>query len=74
MNFRGFAKTAESTLSEIEENLLENKHLFSVFSERMIAIRGAAEQLELAKISHIAGLGEEIAVKGASADRRPASS
>lgn len=67
----GFAETAETTLSEIEQDLLGNKGLFSVFSQRMIAIRGTAQQLNLPHIAEIAGLGEEIAVKGASAETRP---
>ncbi len=67
----GFANTAEETLKKIEEDLEGNKHLFSVFSARMIAIRGTADQLSLPKIAHIAGLGEEIAVKGADAPSRP---
>jgi hypothetical protein len=68
----GFAATAEKTLEKIEEDLEGNKGLFSVFSQRMIAIRGTADQLSLAHIAHIAGLGEEIAVKGIDAASRPA--
>ncbi len=67
----GFADEAEKTLKHIEENLEENKGSFSVFTSRMIAIRGAAEQLELPRVAEIAGLGEEIAVKGTSAETRP---
>lgn len=67
----GFASTAESTLNEIEKDLEGNKGLFSVFSERMFAIRGTAQQLELPNIADIAGLGEEIALKGAHAGTRP---
>jgi len=66
----GFAVTAEKTLKEIESDLVNNKTLFSVFSERMLAIRGTAEQLLLSHIAHIAGLGEEISVKGAVAASR----
>jgi len=67
----GFAKTAEGTLNEIEKDLEANKRLFSVFSERMFTIRGTAQQLELPHIANIAGLGEEIALKGSHADTRP---
>jgi hypothetical protein len=66
----GFAVTAENTLKEIESDLENKKNLLSVFSERMLAIRGTAQQLYLANIAHIAGLGEEISVKGASASSR----
>ncbi len=67
----GFAEIAENTLSMIEKNLIANKGLFSVFSERMFAIRGTSQQLNLPKIAHIAGLAEEIAIKGAVSDSRP---
>lgn len=67
----GFAATAENTLSEIEKDLLGNKSLFSVFFQRMVAIRGTAQQLNLPEIAKIAGLGEEIAVKAQAAELRP---
>ena len=66
----GFANTAETTLKTIESNLEGQKHLFSVFSERMFAIRGTAQQLDLGEIAKIAGLGEEIAIKGTTAQSR----
>ena len=66
----GFADVAESTLKHIEEDLETNKGSFSVFTGRMIAIRGTAEQLQLPKVAVIAGLGEEIAVKGTAANTR----
>ena len=66
----GFAQTAEDTLKEIESDKEGNKGLFSVFSERMFTIRGTALQLNLPHIAHIAGLGEEIAIKGTTADSR----
>lgn len=66
-----FAKTAEETLTKIESDLEGNKALFSVFSERMFTIRGTAQQLNLPHVAHIAGLGEEIAIKGTTADSRP---
>src|SRR5690606_20463431 len=62
---------AETTLGTIEKDLEGNKGLFSVFSEKMLAIRGTARQLSLPHIAEIAGLGEEIAVKGAQAQTRP---
>jgi hypothetical protein len=71
LELSAFAQTAEETLKKIEGNLEENKGLFSVFSERMVAIRGTAEQLRLSHIAHIAGLSEEISVKGTSAQTRP---
>lgn len=67
----GFAATAETTLKKIEENLEGNKKLFSVFSERMFTIRASAQQLTLPDIAKIAGLGEEIAIKGETASTRP---
>ncbi len=67
----GFAATAEETLKKIESDLEGSKHLFSVFSERMFAIRGTAEQLSLPHIASIAGLAEEIAIKATSAETRP---
>ena len=66
----GFAVTAERTLDEIEKDLEGNKNLFAVFSERMFAIRGTAQQLELHHVAEIAGLGEEIAIKGQTAKTR----
>ncbi len=65
-----FANVAESTLAAIEQDLEGNKNKFSVFSERMFAIRGTAQQLSLSHIARIAGLGEEIAIKGAAAETR----
>lgn len=62
-----FADKAEDTLSLIEKNLELNKTLFSVFSEKMLAIRGTAQQLCLPHIANIAGLGEEIAYKAVNA-------
>lgn len=67
----GFAKVAEDTLTTIEKDMEGNKSLFSVFSERMLAIRGTAQQLKLPHIAHIAGLGEEISIKAAAAGTRP---
>lgn len=67
----GFARTAEDTLTKIETDLEGNKSLFSVFSERMFAIRGTAQQLELPHIAKIAGLSEEISIKGTTAESRP---
>ncbi|MGK5082366.1 hypothetical protein WDW37_03595 [Bdellovibrionota bacterium FG-1] len=66
----GFAKTAEETLTTIEGDLEGKKGLFSVFTERMIAIRGTAQQLSLPHIAHIAGLGEEISIKATTAETR----
>ncbi len=66
----GFAETAEQTLSKIEEDPDLNKSLFSVFQSRMFTIRGTAQQLSLSHIAEIAGLGEEIAVKGTTAEKR----
>lgn len=66
----GFAGTAEDTLRRIEEDMEANKGLFSVFYDRMLAIRGTAQQLNLPHIAQIAGLGEEIAFKASSAASR----
>jgi hypothetical protein len=65
-----FARTAEETLKKIESDLEGNKGLFSVFSERMLTIRGTAQQLGIQHVAHFAALGEEIAVKGAQAATR----
>ncbi|MGZ3689449.1 MAG: hypothetical protein ACXWPM_04425 [Bdellovibrionota bacterium] len=67
----GFARIAEDTLNKIQEDLEGNKSQFSVFSEKMVAIRGTAQQLQFPNIAHIAELGEEIAIKGSTADSRP---
>ena len=67
----GFAKTAGETLNKIEDAMEDNKHLFSVFTERMFAIRGTAQQLQLPDIAKLAGLGEEIAIKATNAQTRP---
>lgn len=63
----GFAHQAEETLTEIEKDMDSNKGLFAVFSERMFAIRGTAQQLSLEHIAEFAGMGEEIAIKAVSA-------
>ena len=65
-----FATVAEDTLKKIEEDKDGNKGLFSVFSARMVAIRGTALQLQLPHVAKIAGLGEEIAIKGTTASHR----
>jgi hypothetical protein len=66
----GFAKVAETTLSTIEQDLEGNKGHFNVFAERMFAIRGTAQQLNLPHVAHIAGLAEELAHKGTTAPSR----
>ena len=66
----GFAKTAEETLTLIEADMEANKGSFSIFQDRMFAIRGTAQQLALPNIATIAGLAEEIAIKGAVAAAR----
>jgi hypothetical protein len=66
-----FASTAEDTLKKIEADLEANKTLFSVFYERMFAIRGTAQQLHLPHIAHIAELSEEISMKATVAQTRP---
>ena len=66
----GFALIAETTLGEIEKDLEKNKGKFSVFSSKMLAIRGTSLQLKLPHIARIAGLGEEIAEKACTADTR----
>jgi hypothetical protein len=59
----GFAVEAENSLNKIAASGAESATEFTSFCERMIAIRGTAQQLELGDIAHIAGLGEEISVK-----------
>jgi hypothetical protein len=63
----GFAVEAEESLNKIANGESEAATEFTAFSQRMIAIRGTAQQLELTDIAHIAGLGEEISVKAAAA-------
>ena len=65
----GSVQKAEKTLTKIEEDKSANKNLFSFFSETMFTIRGATQQLSLPKISEIAGLAEELALKAAEAER-----
>jgi len=60
----GFAKDAEHALKRIEADPHGNKGEFNHFSEMMFAIRGTSMQLELPAVAEVAGLGEEIAVKG----------
>jgi len=66
-----FVKIAEDALKEIEADLIGNKEKFSIFSEKMFTIRGAAQQLELPEIKEIAGLAEEIGIKAQLADKKP---
>ncbi len=66
----GFAATAEKVLTAIEADMEGEKSQFSIFSEKMFAIRGTAQQLNLTEIAKIAGLGEEIAIKGTTAQSR----
>jgi chemotaxis protein histidine kinase CheA len=60
----GFASDAEKALKEIEADPHGNKGKFDQFSEMMIAIRGTSAQLGFSTIAEMAGLGEELAVKG----------
>jgi len=68
---QGFAATAEQTLNEIESALIEKRNLFRLFYEKMFAIRGTAQQLELPAIAQIAELGEEISLKATTTETRP---
>lgn len=60
----GFAGRAEGSLKKIEDDPHGHKGEFNQFSEMMIAIRGTAMQLGFEPIAEMAGLGEELAVKG----------
>ncbi len=62
----GFAVEAENSLNKIASGGSDSSVEFTSFCQRMIAIRGTAQQLELPDIAHIAGLGEEISVKAGS--------
>lgn len=64
-----FAQVAEGTLKVIERDGLAEKARFSIFVDRMIAIRGTAQQLGLGEIAKISGLGEEIACKAEKAEK-----
>lgn len=66
-----FARSAESTLSEVEKDLDANRPMLQGFAGMMLTIRGTAQQLGFDNVAHIATLGEEIAIKGAGADSRP---
>lgn len=66
----GFAKTAEETLEKIEKDKEANKGLFSVFTQRMVAIRGTAQQLNLPHVADISRLAEELSIKGTQAESR----
>lgn len=65
----GFATDAENALKRIESDPHGNKGEFTHFSEVMFTIRGTAMQLELPAVAEVAGLGEEIAVKGPSVEK-----
>lgn len=65
----GFAATAEKALKRIEADPHGNKGEFHQFSEMMLAIRGTAVQLGLSTVAEMAGLGEEISVKGPSVEK-----
>src|SRR5690606_8035909 len=62
----GSAAKAEVSLKKIELEPHGNKGESEQFSEMMIAIRGTAMQLGFPRIAEMAGLGEELAVKGPS--------
>lgn len=66
----GVAISAEHSLNLAIKEFPDNAETFKKFSEEMIAIRGTAEQLNFPEIAMIAGLGEEIAIKGALATSR----
>ncbi len=65
----GFQREAEAALKRIEANTGSRADLFSIFTTKMVAIRGTAEQLQLKRIAEIAELGEEIAIKGSTVER-----
>lgn len=65
----GFARAAEDALKRIEADPHGNKGEFAHFSEMMFTIRGTAVQLELSEVAEMAGLGEEIAVKGPAVEK-----
>jgi hypothetical protein len=66
-----FNDVARKTLDEIEKDLEGKKDRFEVFARMMLTIRGTAAQLGFVQVSKIAVLGEEIAVKGITAETRP---
>lgn len=65
----GFARDAEAALKRIEIDPHGNKGEFAHFSEMMFAIRGTSMQLALPAVAEVAGLGEEIAIKGPSVEK-----
>jgi len=67
----GFAASAQQTLGVIELDMEANKSKFEVFATMMLTIRGTSDQLGFQHVSQIARLGEEIAIKGVSAETRP---
>lgn len=66
----GFAKVAENILEVVEKDLIGNRKLFSVFAERILALRSTAQQLGLDNIVQIAYLVEEIAARAANSENR----
>ena len=64
----GFAITAEEVLKKIESDKHGNKNEFNKFSQWMLTIRGTALQLGFKRVAEVAGLGEEIALKGTTAE------
>jgi chemotaxis protein histidine kinase CheA len=67
----GFASQAERVLGVIEQDMEANKGKFEVFARMMLTIRGTSQQLGFNHVAEIARLGEEIAVKGTTAETRP---
>lgn len=66
----GFAKVAENILDVVEKDMVGNRKLFTVFSERILALRSTAQQLGLDNIVQIAYLVEEIASRASASENR----
>lgn len=66
-----FVSAAEAALEQIQSDPTAGGDRLGVFSQMMFAIRGSAQQLGLARISSLAELGEEIALKAQSSTSRP---
>ena len=67
LEMSGFTRIADEALRRIESDPGHASELFVSYAEWMLAIRGTAQQLGYQRVSELAELGEELAVKASSA-------
>jgi hypothetical protein len=60
-----FIQTADAALTSIASDPQRTPQLLESFAEWMVGIRGTALQLGYSRVSELAGLGEEIAIRAA---------